>query len=453
MPLTTLQIFGLRSFGEKQTVPFAVPNGKPGSGLTMLVGPNGSGKTTIIEALQYLARPDTNGLLNASALGRLSFEYTDDQGRAAMLGSDPEGGGEIRWRLNELNWPKGHVFVVPSRRSLIERSFQNSEWDRPGYASSRNPGQYRLYHTQQFGGRLVRMNKNRKQLDAVLREVFGTAPAWTIEPNDDGTQRLRFYARNGGHLSDGIADGIASMLFIADALYDAPKDSIIAIDEPELSLHPPIQRRLSAVLANFARQRQIIYTTHSVYLADWEYVLNGAQLVRVSISEGSSRVRTLSATSTEAVRGFLRNMGNPHLLGLDAREVFFLDDRVLLVEGQEDVLGYRLISRELGIDLSGEYYGWGVGGATNMPIISRVLNELGFEKVVGILDEGQEKLKADLANTFRRFSFFTSPAQDMRAKKDRKDQRTTLLDEHWQLRDEYKEPLRVLLNEANKRLE
>src|SRR6185295_18900397 len=98
---------------------------------------------TIIEALSYLARPDMHpafgdGLLNASARGRVSFEFTDHSGNRAMLGSDPAGGGEVRWWENELHWPKGYVFVVPPRRSLTERSFQNAESDRLTYASMRN---------------------------------------------------------------------------------------------------------------------------------------------------------------------------------------------------------------------------------------------------------------------------------------------------------------------------
>ena len=458
MPLANVSVFGLRSFATRQVIELATPNGKSGSGLTMIVGPNGSGKTTIIEALHYLARPDTppafgDGLLNASARGRVALEYTDDNGKKAMLGSDPAGGGDVRWRENELNWPKGHVFVVPPRRSLIDRSFPNSESDRRGYSSARNPGQVRGSYNQQFGGRLVRMNNHRRQLDAILEQVLGNAPDWTIEPVEDGSHRLRFYATNGGHLSDGIADGIATLLFVADSLYDSEKDSLIAIDEPELSLHPPIQRRLANVLADFAKDRQIVYSTHSSYFADWEYVLNGAQLVRVNMSAGGSRVSALSKKSMEAVRGFLNNLGNPHVLGLDARAAFFLDDDVLLVEGQEDVLGYRIIARELGLDLRGEFYGWGVGGAGNMSIISRVLIDLGFRRVVGILDKGQEELAETLKHNFPDYAFLMSPAEDMKEKKDQKNDRTTLLDTHWRLREEYKEDIRSLLMEANRSFE
>lgn len=48
-----LTVSGLRGFSEEQSIEFAVPNGNPGSGLTVLVGSNNSGKTTVLEALGY----------------------------------------------------------------------------------------------------------------------------------------------------------------------------------------------------------------------------------------------------------------------------------------------------------------------------------------------------------------------------------------------------------------
>lgn len=52
MPLTSISICGLRGFGTKQKLRLAVPNGTLGSGLTMLIGPNNAGKSTVLEALR-----------------------------------------------------------------------------------------------------------------------------------------------------------------------------------------------------------------------------------------------------------------------------------------------------------------------------------------------------------------------------------------------------------------
>ena len=39
----------------------------------------------------------------------------------------------------------------------------------------------------------------------------------------------------------------------------------------------------------------------------------------------------------ESFRGILRDLNNPHTLGIEANEAFFLEDSIILVEGQEDV--------------------------------------------------------------------------------------------------------------------
>src|SRR5438552_1924416 len=50
--IKSIQIKEFRGFFENQVVNFAIPNGTVSSGLTVIVGPNNSGKTTIIEAIR-----------------------------------------------------------------------------------------------------------------------------------------------------------------------------------------------------------------------------------------------------------------------------------------------------------------------------------------------------------------------------------------------------------------
>ena len=60
MSVVSMSIKGLRGFAEEQILQFAQPNGETGSGLTILVGPNNGGKSTIIESIQALAAPLSN---------------------------------------------------------------------------------------------------------------------------------------------------------------------------------------------------------------------------------------------------------------------------------------------------------------------------------------------------------------------------------------------------------
>lgn len=55
MSIKRLTIEGLRGFSDEANINFAIPdNVTPGSGLTILVGPNNSGKSTVIEAIHLL---------------------------------------------------------------------------------------------------------------------------------------------------------------------------------------------------------------------------------------------------------------------------------------------------------------------------------------------------------------------------------------------------------------
>jgi hypothetical protein len=152
--------------------------------------------------------------------------------------------------------------------------------------------------------------------------------------------------------------------------------------------------------------------------------------------------------------GFLDDRNNPHVLGLDAREAFFLEDGVILVEGQEDVVLYRRIADQLGIEIDGDFFGWGVGGAEKMRTIAALLSELGFEKVVGLLDGDRASLLPELEREFQHFHFHVIPADDIRTKPPTKPRPAVLgiLDESGNVRPEHEEPMRELLACVNQAL-
>jgi len=151
------------------------------------------------------------------------------------------------------------------------------------------------------------------------------------------------------------------------------------------------------------------------------------------------------------VHKLTKNWNNPYVTGYAARESFFLEDRIVLVEGQEDVIAYKLISEKLGQKINGEYFGWGVGGAGNMPTIARLLSELGYARVVGILDSDVPEIKTKLVNEFPNYRFLEIPLADVRTKPARAafSGTTGLLDEHWKLRPEYSASATKLMQDIN----
>jgi len=74
-----------------------------------------------------------------------------------------------------------------------------------------------------------------------------------------------------------------------------------------------------------------------------------------------------------------------------------------------------------------------------MQFIARLLHELGYKRVIGILDNDHEEKRADLQKIFPNYKFHCIPAKDIRTKKARSIPETYgLLDENNKIREEYK---------------
>ncbi|MCL5125582.1 MAG: hypothetical protein M1511_14010 [Deltaproteobacteria bacterium] len=124
---------------------------------------------------------------------------------------------------------------------------------------------------------------------------------------------------------------------------------------------------------------------------------------------------------------------------------------MILVEGQEDVLLYPSIAAQVERSFGGEFFGWGVGGAHNMPKICSVLKDLGFEKVAGILDLDQQGEIGNLLSKFPKYFFACIPAKDIRTKETpvNGQQVVGLLDTNRQLDEQYRVPVIDLIDRIN----
>ena len=468
--LKTLSIAGYRGFDEPRVIHLAVPKDQcEGSGLTVITGANNSGKSTVIEALRARSGHQTpsfsEGVRNKNADSvRIVYEFEkrlagkDGQpdlvvGRTEVIESQTAGSSQsIHKRdgvvfTNQGAFDTDLIHAVPSRRGF-QPYFGRTQGTLQDYQRQGGLPARRMAELSSFEMRLFDIEKDPSKFNTLLGELLGYAPKWTIDQSSEGNYYIRLRNGAASHSSDGAGEGIVSLFSIVDALTSAPAGSIVAIDEPELSLHPAIIRRLVSAIVRLSAEMQIIVATHSPYFIDPAAIAQGAALVRVTSEGGGSNVYQLSDQGRAALKKIHDpenpNTKAPHTFGLDARELFFQDDGIVLTEGQDDVMLYPVVARQLPIGrVPGHLFGWGVGGAGNMQHLCRLLQDMGYKKVAGLLDNDQAATLPRLERDFPDYKFFTIPAKDVRDK-DAVNSRpavTGLLENARVLREEYREPM------------
>jgi hypothetical protein len=457
MYLKNMKILGYRGFQHEQLISFAIPEqSKIGSGFTIITGSNNAGKSSIVECLKaregyYGAAPSFPSGTRNSLHEEVNIQYNFNDGSNEILKSVRKGSSETEF-TNKNNEVK--FFVVPSRRAF-EPYFHKSNTSRDDYIYSNGFQAKRSSMLDQFSNRLFLIEKDnevKNKYDDILEKVLGFRPEWAIDQNEQSQYFLKFISGQHSHSSNGIGEGIVSIFVIVDAIYDSKPGDIIIIDEPELSLHPSLQKRLSKLFIEYSKDRQIIISTHSPYFADICALSNGATLARVISTKEGTKIFQLSDKSKSLISKLASgNLYNPHTWGLDAREFFFQEDGIILVEGQEDVLLYPEIAKQLGKEIQGSFFGWGVGGSGNIPKLCSIAKDLGFKKVAVIFDGDKQKEFDRQKDNFPGYNFQIIPADDIRTKESREavGEKQGVLSKDTILQEEYRDEMNHIFDSLN----
>lgn len=133
----------------------------------------------------------------------------------------------------------------------------------------------------------------------------------------------------------------------AEELMEEESQSIIlAIEEPELYIHPQMHRLVFSVLKDFAQTDQVVYTTHSPSFVDVGVYETIGVLRKVDEAEGTKAFQceagVLDAATERKTFQFVSSFG------IEQNNVFFAR-RVILVEGDNDVIAILACSRQLGL--------------------------------------------------------------------------------------------------------
>ena len=371
----SLTLENVRSFGEKQTISFAQPDGRPAQWIIIL-GDNGVGKTTVLKVLAAL-RPIKTGFSDKDHLMPAYMEMNvskwkpirDLGEQTTTMACTSQFGAKLSEMLNtatgtysiKIPGPEdqkrdGYVFSIPVI-NLLDKDF--AELKCYGYGAGRTTGNSTLAETPEstdtcvslfddradllnpeewflnidYGSKLAgenagQLDKARNLVEKMLKDVLlgvtelriastGTPQKPQINLEFllfDTWVRLRDMSLGYQTLVVWLTD-FANQLFIRYPDSDNPLEepAIVLIDEIDLHLHPSWQRKLIGFLSDIFKNTQFIATAHSplVVQAAGDAGANVVLLKR----EGD---QTVVQQNLEDVRGWrLDQILTSELFGLD----------------------------------------------------------------------------------------------------------------------------------------
>jgi len=157
---------------------------------------------------------------------------------------------------------------------------------------------------------------NTKQVQ-VQKHGKHLALSFTQEWGNGRPKRLKF---EGFSMSDGTLRAIG----LITAVFQRPSPALIAVEEPELTIHPGALESILELLVNASKHMQVVITTHSPELLDAKWIAD-RHLRLVDWQAGATRVAPVSDANREALRSHL--MGAGDLLRANALEPAQLFER------------------------------------------------------------------------------------------------------------------------------
>jgi predicted ATP-dependent endonuclease of OLD family len=445
--ITSLSITDFKGFYQTQTILFAIPTNKAGSGLTIIVGPNNAGKTTIIDAIKkfYVDNPPQfdREVRHGNKPVVLKLDNSNGESKSILTTA-----GAIGTRDGDKLYPtQADISLINSRRYF-------SDYFSPTImqANTHKRSSLRLNRIDvdnDFGRFMIAIDLNteqKKDFNSLMKRLIPHFSSWNVELSR-GSNYIRYVTGTSDeHSSEFFGDGIISLFKIAAYLVSGTPNEILVIDEPELSLHPQAQKILAKILSEQAMNKQILVTSHSPYFVNWEDIANGAKVIRLNkIADKACTVHLLGQEVIDHLLPQNEDWRKPQLLDTVAKEIFFATN-IVFVEGLEDMSLIKRFVSDNKIELQFEIFGYGAGGAANIQNLLLMCKQLGIK--AGALFDGKEADHIRNAKAaFPDFCIQHISTDDIRDKTDKNI--VGLFAENGQIKREHGGELNIILHDFN----
>ncbi len=267
----------------------------------------------------------------------------------------------------------------------------------PRVDEKREKGQERLEVLSDIEGKLQNL------ISKLMPSVCGVCVDVEIEETKDLFSRGVSIKINDGKLTEVLMKGHGLQRCVVFGLLQAlilnqrgklvsvPEDQsnedeqsiILAIEEPELYIHPQMQRIIYGVMKDFASTDQVIFSSHSpMFVEVGKYECIGV-VRKESIEAGTSVCQCDSGVlDTDTERKTFQFLSS---FGLEQNNMFFAN-KVILVEGEHDVIAIIATGRELSLfEEFPEELGCTIVATENkdeMPKYMKLLNAFGIPYVI-----------------------------------------------------------------------
>ncbi|MBI4481461.1 MAG: ATP-binding protein, partial [Acidobacteria bacterium] len=105
-----------------------------------------------------------------------------------------------------------------------------------------------------------------------------------------------------------MSDGTLRVLGVLLAVYQPGRHSVVAIEEPEATVHPAVTELVVEVIMDAANEKQILLTTHSPDILDQKNLVD-TQIRVVTMEQSRTLICPVSQSSREAIRERLYTPG------------------------------------------------------------------------------------------------------------------------------------------------